>query len=359
MLIKDLFDKSLDAWMDGIGPESEIVLSSRIRLARNLAGIPFPNRATAEQLAGVVKKISESGADLTAINGHEYIFVELENIKPIERYILVEKHITSLNHAQSPENRALLVRDDGTVSVMINEEDHLRIQCLMPGLNLADCLGLANKVDDTLEARQDFGFSEQLGYLTACPTNLGTGLRASAMLHLPALVLTSQINRMIQATTQLGLTVRGLYGEGTEAAGNIFQFSNQLTLGYTEQEIIDNLLGVVNQVVNHERQAREILMDNSPIALADRVWRAYGTLRYARSISGQEALALLSEVRMGIDIGIINRLPPQMFNELLVTTRPNFLQRLMEKDEIKPDERGSLRAQIIRDKLIQFEYGGN
>ncbi len=349
--MENLLDKPLTPWMAGGGPDGDIVLSSRIRLARNLEGVPFPGRAGGEQLAEVAGELRKSVGDLAAADKHVYIFVEMDKLTPLERNILVEKHIVSPNLAGEPAQRALIVRDDAAVSTMVNEEDHLRIQCLVPGLNLPGALEMANKVDDTLENRHSFAYGEQIGYLTACPTNVGTGLRASLMMHLPALVLTGQINRITAAATQLGLAVRGLYGEGTEAIGNIFQVSNQLTLGHSEQEIIDNLQSIGKQVVEQERAARQTLAGGQLDALSDRVWRAFGILRYARSISGQEALNLLSEVRLGIDLKIITGAEPQVFNELLVTTRPNFLQKIASRADIAPDERDRLRAQLIREKL--------
>lgn len=350
MLLENLLDQPLTGWMNGEGPDGDIVISSRIRLARNLEGVPFPNRAEKQQLSGVVDQLVTSLDDL-AQSGGEYLLVELERLSMFDRNILVEKHIASPNLVAQPLNRALLINNDTSVSIMVNEEDHLRIQSMTAGLNLTVALGAANQADDAIEKKHDIAFSEQLGYLTACPTNLGTGLRASVMIHLPALVLTKQIGRIFDAVTQLGLAVRGMYGEGTEAIGNIFQISNQLTLGHSEQEIIENLHSVVTQVVGRERASREMLFEHSQDSIADRIWRSYGVLRYARSISGQEALAKLSEVRLGIDLGIISEVSPQTFNELLVTTRPNFLQRIAGGIDIKPVERARLRAQTIREKL--------
>lgn len=351
MSIENLLDKPLTPWMKGGGPDGDIVLSSRIRLARNLEGVPFPGRADGKALAAVADEIRKSVGDLGAADKHVYMYVEMDKLPQLERNVLVEKHIISPHHADDRGHRALVVRDDAAVSIMVNEEDHLRIQCLVPGLNLQEAFALANRVDDLLEAKHTFAFSERAGYLTACPTNAGTGMRASVMVHLPALVLTRQINRIVAAATQLGLAVRGLYGEGTEAIGNIFQISNQITLGHSEQEIIDNLQGIARQVVEQERAARQALAGKSPDALDDRVWRAYGVLSYARNISGQEAMSLLSEVRLGIDLKLITGVDAAVFNELLVTTRPNFLQKIAGREEIDPGERDRLRAQLIREKL--------
>lgn len=352
MSIENLLDKPLTPWMKGGGPDGDIVLSSRVRLARNLEGVPFPGRADGKALAAVAEAVRKSVGDLGAADKHVYMFVEMDKLPPLERNVLVEKHIISPHHADDGRgHRALVVRDDAAVSIMINEEDHLRIQSMVPGLNLQDAIALANSVDDIIEAKNTFAYAERVGYLTACPTNVGTGLRASVMMHLPALVLSRQMNRIVAAATQLGLAVRGLYGEGSEATGHIFQISNQLTLGHSEQEIIDNLQAIARQVVEQERAARKALVDSSPDALADRVWRAYGILRYARSLSGQEALNLLSEVRLGIDLKIITGTDAAVFNELLVTTRPNFLQKIAGRPDSDPGERDRLRAQLIREKL--------
>lgn len=357
MSFDELLDQPAVSWMSGSGVDSDIALSSRIRLARNLCGLPFPNRASGEQLAAVTAQLRGAVNALRSADNHNYMYIEIDKLSVLERNILVEKHIVSPHYVEHPENRALIVRDDAAVSIMINEEDHLRIQCMKAGLNLSDALFMANQVDDTIESKHDFAFNEQMGYLTACPTNLGTGLRASVMVHLPALVLTRQINRIFNASTQLGLTVRGLYGEGTEAYGNIFQISNQLTLGYTEQGIIDNLKSVTQQIVDQERTARDYLLRQSADVLVDRLWRSYGTLSYARSISGQEALSLISEVRLGIDLNIIDEVPANIFNELLVTTRPNYLQKLAARSGCQEAERDKLRAQVIRDTIKRVKEG--
>lgn len=357
MTLEQLLDQPLSGWMDEAAFQSDIVLSSRIRLARNLAGIPFPHQAGEGALQDVVSSLRQSVPDLSNHGQGQYMFIEMEKLQPLERHILVEKHIVSPHHVQEPKHRALIIREDAAVAIMVNEEDHLRIQCLMAGLNLKQALTLAHQIDDVLESRQTFAFHEQAGYLTACPTNVGTGLRASVMLHLPALSITKQMNRIVGAVTKIGLAVRGLYGEGTEAVGNVYQVSNQITLGQSEEEIIDNLQTVVTQLVDQEKNARAALMKEAPVTIADRAWRAYGVLRYAQTISGQEALTLLSEVRLGIDLGLIKEVAPRMFNELLVVTRPNFLQKIAGKTEFQPAERDVFRAQVIREKLIPLQGG--
>lgn len=350
-ILENLIKEPLTPWLSGAGPEGDIVLSSRIRLARNLKDQPFPGRASLDKLGEIVAEFQSVSDDLMAHDGHEYAFVELEKLVPLARHVLVEKHIISPNHIAAPKNRALIVRDDAGVSIMVNEEDHLRLQCLESGLNLANGFAKATMVDDIIEAKHNLAFMEHIGYLTACPTNIGTGLRASVMVHLPALALTKQMGTMVAIATQLGLTVRGLYGEGTEAAGNVFQISNQVTLGRSEQDIINNLSSVVKQIVDKERMARNLLINEASDALADRVWRAYGVLRFARSLSASEALALLSEVRLGIDVKVIGEVRPEVFNQLMITTRPNFLQNLSGEAELSSTDSNKLRAKLVRSSL--------
>lgn len=356
MSIKEkLLRETMVPWLDGSGVDADIVLSSRVRLARNLAAYPFPNRAQGNQLRQVLEEVRETVDSLKLEATDSFSYLPMTDFEAFERNILVEKHFVSPNFAAGHEERGLLLSDDASVSVMVNEEDHLRIQCMQPGLALQEALQRADAVDDQLEAVHDFAFGEQWGYLTACPTNVGTGLRASVMLHLPALAVTKQIGHICEVITQLGLAVRGIYGEGTEAIGNIFQISNQLTLGHSEQEIVQHLHGVVTQVVGRERASREVLEGNSRPVIEDRIWRSYGILRYAHNISGQEALAKLSEVRLGIDLGIIEAVPSLIFNELMVTTRPNYLRGIAAGKELRPGERSRLRARVIRDTLRRME----
>lgn len=350
---QDLLYHPLPSWMDGNGPDGDIVLASRIRLARNLEQAPFPAQATPVQLAEVVQVMEDVLPAIQEASGEAYHFCDLREWSGVERAVLMEKHLISPQLAEQGAGRALLLNDATTISVMVNEEDHLRIQSMQAGLQLAAALTAAGQMDDAIEAAAPFAFDEHWGYLTACPTNVGTGLRASVMLHLPALVLTRQVPRVVNAVTQLGLTVRGLYGEGSEAAGNIFQISNQLTLGYSEEEIVENLTGVVKQVVEHERNARQRLLKQRANHLADRVWRAYGILAYARSMNGQEALAQLSEVRLGIDCGLIEGVSPSVFNELIVATRPYFLQHRAGEEALTREARDMCRASYIRERIKQ------
>lgn len=345
-----LFDSHVPSWMEQPGPEGDVVLSSRIRLARNLSGVPFPGQATGDELKQIGNRVSFSVSDLDKSDeSHQYEMFDIEAITDLERRILVEKHVTSFKHIREPANRALIIRDDTAVSIMVNEEDHFRIQSLTAGLNLKSAWKMADETDNLLESRLGFAFQEDLGYLTSCPTNLGTGLRASVMMHLPGLVLLGQMHRIIDVSTQLGMAVRGFYGEGTEAFGNVFQVSNQQTIGFNETEIIENVLGMVRQVVGQERSARKMLLEDSGEEMTDRVWRAYGILRYARSVTGPEALGLLSTVRLGIDLGIIGHLQPEVFAELIIGTRSSVLTRLAKVDKLEKTVLDRLRANIIRE----------
>lgn len=347
-----LFGCRVPLWMEQAGPEGDIVLSSRIRLARNLTGVPFPGQADADQLQQIGNRASFSVQDLIdADASHQYQMLDMAELTEQERRILVEKHLTSLKHVQDSAHRALIIRDDTAVSIMVNEEDHFRIQSLTAGLNLRSALKMADETDNVLESRIGFAFNEDLGYLTSCPTNLGTGLRASVMMHLPGLVLLGQMHRIIEVSTQLGMAVRGFYGEGTEAFGNVFQVSNQQTLGFNETEIVNNVLGLARQIVEQERAARRMLMSDSGEELTDRVWRSYGILRHARSISGQEALGLLSAVRLGIDMGIIGNLSPDIFTELIIGTRSCVVTRIAQTVKMEKTERNRLRAKLIRERF--------
>lgn len=348
----ELFAAHVPQWMEQAGPEGDVVLSSRIRLARNLNGVPFPGQADAEQLKRIDSRIVASVRDLfQTAEKHRYQLLNMEKLTEQERRILVEKHLTSLKHVQEPVSRSLIVRDDTAVSIMVNEEDHFRIQSLTAGLDLKAAWQMADETDDLLESRLGFAFTEDLGYLTSCPTNLGTGLRASVMMHLPALVLMGQMHRIIEASTQLGMAVRGFYGEGTEAYGNVFQVSNQQTMGFNETEIVHNVLGLTKQIVEQERAARRMLMGDSGEELADRIWRSYGILRYSRSMSGQEALGLLSAVRLGVDLGIIGELSPTIFTELILATRSCMVDRMAHTDKLDKLERNRLRAKLIRERI--------
>jgi len=341
---------ALSDWMKGEGPESDIVISSRIRIARNLQSYPFPMLATNQQSKEVLAKVANllSNEDLSEIS--RFTLLPLSELSELEKKVLVEKHLISPALANESRNGAIILSDNESIGIMVNEEDHLRIQCLCPGFQIKEAWDLASRIDDIFETQLDYAFDEKRGYLTSCPTNVGTGIRASVMLHLPALVLTQQINRILSAITQVGLTVRGIYGEGSEALGNLFQISNQITLGQSEDEIIDNLYSVIRQIIGHERAARQRLIQETKVKIFDRVSRSYGTLSYAGIMDSKEAAQRLSDVRLGIDLGFIRNVSTRTLNELLVMTQPGFLQQ-SAGDKLTPEERDIRRAQLIREKL--------
>jgi protein arginine kinase len=351
MSLKDIIGRALSNWMKGTGPEFDIALSSRVRLARNLEHLPFPAVADESQLKQVLTS-TQKALPIECMKNAE--FIRLSEISPLERQLLVEKHLISPKHAQNVKHKAAIVREDEAVSVMVNEEDHLRIQAIFPGLQPLEAWSLAGKVDDGFAEKLEFAGSERLGFLTACPTNVGTGMRASIMLHLPALSMTEQMKRVVGVVGQFGLTVRGIYGEGTDILGNIYQMSNQVTLGQSEVEIVEHLTRVAKQIIDQERAAREHILQQSRIRLTDRIFRSYGTLAYARSISTQEAMQLISDVRLGIDMGLVTDLEPRILQELLVIIRPAHLQKLMGR-ELNVEERDEHRAMLIRERMKQTD----
>lgn len=350
MSLEKFIQEAISEWMKGEGPESDIVISSRVRLARNLKTQPFPLLATesqAEEIVNEVNKVLEN-EDIRDIGKFELL--KLDSLSDLEKRVLVEKHIISHNLANESRKGAVALSENESISIMINEEDHLRIQCLYPGLQIYNAWNTANNIDDIFEKKLEYAFDEKRGYLTSCPTNVGTGIRASVMLHLPALVLTGQINRIISAITQVGLTVRGIYGEGSDALGNLFQISNQITLGQSEEDIIENLHGVVKQIIEHERNARKSLIQEKKVQIEDRVNRALGILSYAKIIDSKEATQRLSDLRLGIDLDMIKNVSSNVLNELMVMTQPGFLQQITGHS-LTPEERDVRRASIIRERL--------
>ncbi|RIV24504.1 protein arginine kinase [Alicyclobacillaceae bacterium I2511] len=349
MSLGDFLQKAMSQWMREGGPQDDIILTSRIRVARNLEGIPFPVLQT-DTHADEVIRVTQSALAKTQIPDVKFEFVRCSDMSALERQVLVEKHLISPDLAEQVKHGAVALSDNEVISIMVNEEDHLRIQCIMPGFRLQEAWNLANSVDDELEGILAYAFHERFGYLTACPTNVGTGLRASVMMHLPGLVISDNINRMLSAVSQVGLMVRGMYGEGSEAAGNVFQVSNQITLGESEEEIINNLTGVVQQMMDHERAARHALVQHNRSALEDRVGRSFGILAYARRIDSKETMQLLSDVRLGIDLGIIKGVSAGILKELMVMTQPAFLQKYFQQ-ELLPMERDVRRAALVRERL--------
>ncbi len=342
---------SLSRWMEDSGPETEIVISSRIRAARNVKGYSFPCLAADKETAAVLEMVTSITGDHPEFS--DFSYWAMSKLSDLEKQALVEKHLVSPFLAREAVHGALLLRRDEAVSIMINEEDHLRIQAILPGLQLEEAWREAGRFDDLLEADMEYAFDERIGYLTACPTNVGTGMRVSVMLHLPALIMTRQVNLVLPTLSQVGLTVRGLYGEGSEIIGNLVQVSNQVTLGQTEEELLDNLYSVIRQVVEQEQAARQALLDKKRANLADRAWRALGLLKHAQIMSSQEAIQLISDVRLGYDLGLIKDIDRKLLNEMLVLIRPGCLQLLAGR-ELNDRERNLERPVRIKEALLRF-----
>lgn len=350
MSLEKFLNQAVSSWMSNEGPDADIVLSTRIRLARNFQEYKFPTLASNDEALKIVSRMESvlSKGNFQKYGGMEIL--KMDELKPLQKRVLVEKHLISPQLAEDSPYGACILTENEEVSIMVNEEDHIRIQCLFPGFQLMEALSAANELDDWLEEDIHFAFDENIGYLTSCPTNVGTGLRASVMMHLPGLIMTQQISRIIPAINQLGLVVRGIYGEGSEALGNIFQISNQITLGKSEEDIVEDLLSVVSQLISQERTAREALAKTSNIQLEDRVYRSYGTLTNSRIIETQEAASCLSDVRLGIDMGYIKDISQNILNELMILTQPGFLQQYAG-GPLRPHERDIRRAALIRDRL--------
>ncbi len=345
-----LFARQLSWWMKGGGTASDIVVSSRLRLARNLDDVPFPPSMGRDDAVHVLEQAEAVADHLERSTRHGYRLFRLKDLGELDRGVLVEKHLLSPQIVNSAALSGVILREDEAVSVMVNEEDHLRIQCLFPGLNLEAAWELADEVDDIMSEVVRYGFDERLGYLSTCPTNLGTGMRASVMLHLPGLVMTEKLDAVISGITKVGAVVRGLYGEGSDAQGNLFQMSNRVTLGQSEQQITDNLVAVVNEVVQRERSAREKAMNRDRNKLEDRIYRAYGLLTNAKMMSSEEAMKLLSLVRLGVDLNIMSHVSPDVFQELIIRMRPSFIQS-ETGESLNAEERDIRRATLLRRRL--------
>jgi protein arginine kinase len=353
--LNHFLQNAMSEWMRVKGEESDIIFSSRVRIARNLSHIPFPMLSTASQSAEVVRLIEEAltKEDIPKILENAEL-IQMQDLTDLQKRVLVEKHLISPHLAEESTSGAVLFSQDESVSIMVNEEDHVRIQCLFPGFQLEKAWSLASEIDDWLEKHVSFAFDEQCGYLTSCPTNVGTGIRASVMIHLPALSLTQLLNRFIPAITQVGLAVRGIYGEGSEALGNLYQVSNQVTLGQSEEEIINKLQGVVRQMIDHEKMARERLLGMSHIQLEDRVSRSFGILAHAQIIDSKEAMKRLSDVRLGVDLKLLTKVPSSVMNELMVLIQPGFLQQYAG-EKLGAEERDIRRAELIRERFNMAE----
>ena len=343
-------------WLKGEGPESDIVVSSRIRLARNLTDYPFISKATELDRSEIEKTLRKIVTDVSRRGSLAYL--DVNELDGIDRQFLVERQLISREHAESEGARGVAIDAGERTSLMINEEDHLRIQVMHSGFDLTAAWDRINEIDDQLEERTAYAFHSRLGYLTACPTNVGTGMRVSVMLHLPALVITRQIEKVFRSLHKISLAVRGLYGEGSQAMGDFYQISNQITLGKSEEELVTQVGDVVPVLIDYERRARDFLQKESHENLHDKVSRAYGILSTAQTISSEETMHLLSSIRMGVELGLLPELGMGQVNELFIQTQPAHLQKI-SGTELSTADRNVARATFLRRHLNRDDIHGN
>lgn len=337
-------------WYDGSGPEGDVVLSSRIRLARNLKEFPFPHKLSPAASRMVADRVEEALFGVGTHLKREFASLEMDGMDEVDRLALVEKHLVSKEFVTGGAGRRALVNRDESISMMVNEEDHVRIQAMRAGLSLDETYRDALRLAMLLEENLEVGFHPQFGYSTACPTNTGTGLRASVMVHLPGLTMSGYVAALVEALRKIGFTVRGLYGENSEATGSIYQVSNQITLGVSEEETLADLKRLVAQGLEQERGIRRELYRLQPLTLEDRVHRAYGVLKHARRIASEEALQLLSDIRLGVSLGILRNIRTETLNRLTLGVGPATLQKTVGRT-MSPDERDAARATAIRECL--------
>jgi len=335
-------------WLNAEGPDSAIVLSSRIRLARNISDFPFPPAATTDVREKLIDYMQSALMNLSSAKKGG--FFRSGDIDRMDQAFLTERHLISPQFMQDGIGRGLFIDEKERVSIMLNEEDHVRLQALSSGMSLHDCWEYANTFDTEIGRVLGYDFDDEFGFLTACPTNVGTGLRASILIHLPGLALTREIENVITRISKVGLMVRGFYGEGTDVLGNLFQISNQTTLGRTEEEIIDSLAKVSKQIIEYEKGAQETLMKDAPEQIEDKVWRSYGILSNARVLASNEVMNLLSAMRLGLSLELIDRFDYKMLNELLIITQPAHLQKYVGR-EMDVTERDMIRAELVRQRF--------
>lgn len=339
-------------WLEGNALDQDVAVSTRIRVARNIKEFDFPLYMSLEESDKLTSAVLETMKE--TFKDSNYRFLRVRDLTQRERLMYIEEHLISPALTQKIEKSSFLIKSDERATIMINEEDHLRIQTLLPGLNLTECWEFCSEIDNKLESRLTYAFHKDLGYLTACPTNVGTGLRASVMLHLPTLTMTGHINSLIEAIRKMGLTARGIYGEGSEAIGHLYQISNQTTLGETEEEIINKLNRIINQIVNKERNTRIYLKEKKGVELEDKVFRSYGILKNSRIINSKEAMNHLSNLKLAYDIGYITNPKLKETVKLMMDIMPATLQEKLNKD-LNKEERDKIRADIIRDYLADME----
>ncbi len=336
-------------WYTECGKDGDVVLSSRVRLARNIQGIPFPRRANEAQQEEVLSLCRKAMLERENPLKEGVKFIDLSVMEPYEKQAIAERHLISPQMMDNSVKRGILLSDDNRLCILLNEEDHIRIQAMEAGFDLDECFEMANKVDDFMEETLDYAFDKQIGYLTCCPTNAGTGMRASVMVHLPALTMTGTINRVIDSLAQLGITVRGIFGEGSKATGNLYQISNQLTLGAAETDILEKFKQIVGEVVEKEREIRGRLYQKDRYQLEDRLMRSYGVLRYAVKLSSEEAMKRLSDVRMAVELGIVKDTTLERLNSLIYEILPANITK--DYNLTDAAERDLKRAEIVRERM--------
>lgn len=344
-----ILNKPFADWTEEYDKGDQIVISTRVRLARNLTKEKFPQSLSADEASNVALKIKEAiyKYEKCPLNTDHFNYYDLAKLTQAQRQVLFEKHFISQNMVQKNFGREVVVNDDQNLAIMINEEDHLRMQCILPGLQLEKAWEKISQLDDALNHELNFAYDSKLGYLTACPSNVGTGLRASVMLHLPALKMTDKLELLFQQLAKFGMTVRGVYGEGSKSYGSMYQISNQITIGYSEQEIISRLAKVVEEFINQEKKARHFLMENNYKAIMDYVWRSYGILANARMLTGKECMEQLSVMRLGVALGILKNIKISDLNQLMIHCQPAFL--VMEHGgDLQAEDRDWIRAEIVR-----------
>lgn len=338
-------------WLNGPAAEEDVVISTRVRVARNITKYKFPSYLSIVESDKLTEYILNNVKDVLKDN---YKFIRIRDLSSREQLVYIEEHLISPGMIQQGDKSSFLLRGDERATIMINEEDHLRIQTLFPGLNLEGAWELCSHIDDGLEEKLDYAYDEKWGYLTSCPTNVGTGLRASVMLHLPCITMTGNIESVIEGLRKIGLTARGLYGEGSEASGYLYQISNQITLGESEEEIMGKLNKVISQIVGRERSIRQYLMDKEVLELEDKIYRSLGILRYSRIIASEEAMNHLSNIRLGEAMGLLDGEKIGDIAKLMIEIQPANIQKKFEKD-MDEKERHIARAQIIRNFIQDLE----
>lgn len=346
-----MFDKMADrvsAWLSTDGAEASIVLSSRVRLARNIKGQTYPPYAEPETAAQVVNFAETAIRSCPELANGE--FVRRDNIDDLDRSFLIERHLISPEFLRPESESAIFIAADERTAIMVNEEDHLRIQTMNSGLALSETLSRAMRIDDELARSLEFDYDTDFGFLTSCPTNVGTGLRASVLIHLAGLVLTKEIDSVIDHITKLGLVVRGFYGEGSDVWGNLFQISNQTTLGRSENDIAESLQKITRQILEFENQARDQLLSQAGDEIADKIWRAFGILRHARVLTSEEVMNLLSAVRLGVALKILDGVKLETINRMLMLCQPAHLQKL-HGAALETGDRDVARANLVREML--------